>query len=397
MVRMLPHETGPTLTTGQQWTEASGSMRPTKQHRSFLPLPSQHPAVGTYGSACRDTLQPPAPVIYRILTCSTNNQPVPQLETHRPDGLLLYLLHGRLHSPRDGGLRLGQPSQVHRQHMSHLRRAVSPPGPIPYTQSLTHTSPLYELSNYYVLGRILYYVPYLSPLHPGRVLTTFSFISCIVEVLNGTGASYSANTSLPQDKQNLGHNLFKAALLIQIVVIAAFLALAITFHRRCRRRGINSPTLYKALRTLYLSEALLTVRTIYRVVEYWSIAQLHFGPELDPTSLSPLVRYEWFFYVFEASLMLANQVLLNARHPRMFLPKSTKTYLATDGVTEVTGPGYDDKRPFLVTLFDPFGVAGMIKGRKKEERFWEGGATAEVVGGKGDGGRKTARTGSEVV
>lgn len=257
-------------------------------------------------------------------------------------------------------------------------------------------SPLYELSNYYVLGRILYYVPYLSPLHPGRVLTTFAFISSVVEALNGNGASFAANQSLPQYKQDIGHNLLKAALLIQIVVIAAFLALAVTFHRRCRRHGIHSPKLYAALHTLYASEVLLTIRTIYRIVEYWSIAQLHFGPGFDPMTLSPLVRYEWFFYVFEASLMLANQVLLNVRHPRLYLPRSTKTYLAQDGVTEVTGPGYDDKRPFLVTLFDPFDVAGMIKGTKKSDKFWETAtATEDVAGAKGEA--KVARVGSEVV
>jgi len=42
--------------------------------------------------------------------------------------------------------------------------------------------PLYELGNYYILGRILYYVPQHSPMHPGRVLTTFAAISGIVEV-----------------------------------------------------------------------------------------------------------------------------------------------------------------------------------------------------------------------
>lgn len=261
--------------------------------------------------------------------------------------------------------------------MPHLRSTVSPTSPplSPFPSTHHPSSPLYELSNYYVLGRILYYVPYLSPLHPGRVLTTFAALSSVVEVLNGLGASYSANQSLGQDKQDLGHNLFKAALLIQIAIIAAFLALAVIFHRRCLRHGIDSPNLYKALHTLYASEALLTVRTIYRIVEYWSIAQLRAGPGFDPMTLSPLVRYEWFFYVFEASLMLANQVLLNARHPRMVLPKSTKTYLAQDGVSEVEGPGYDDKRPFFTTLFDPFDVAGMVRGTKKDNRFWEGAET----------------------
>lgn len=129
----------------------------------------------------------------------------------------------------------------------------------------------------------------------------------------------------------------------------------------------------KVLRTLYASTILLTIRTIFRVVEYWSIADLHYDDKsVDPMSFSPIIRYEWFFYVFEASLMLINQVLMNVRHPRRYLPKSTKTYLsARDGKTEVTGPGYSDKRPFLVTLVDPFDLGGLIKGTKKNVKFWE--------------------------
>lgn len=129
-------------------------------------------------------------------------------------------------------------------------------------------SPLYELCNYNILGRILYYVPYHSPVHPGRVITTFGIISMVIEALNGNGAAYTANQSLPQSKQDMGRALLKAALLLQVVVIGCFLALAGTFHRRCLKAGINNADLRSALRTLYASTALLTVRTIYRIVEY---------------------------------------------------------------------------------------------------------------------------------
>ncbi len=69
--------------------------------------------------------------------------------------------------------------------------------------------------------------------------------------------------------------------------------------------------------------------------------------------------------------MLCNLVLMNVRHPRLYLPKSTKTYLAQDGVTEITGPGYKDSRPFILTVIDPADIIGLIKGRDKETRFWE--------------------------
>ncbi len=68
--------------------------------------------------------------------------------------------------------------------------------------------------------------------------------------------------------------------------------------------------------------------------------------------------------------MLTNSVLLNARHPARYLPRSNKVYLAEDGVTEIEGPGYEDRRFFLLTIFDPFDLIGLIKGTDKE-KYWE--------------------------
>lgn len=234
--------------------------------------------------------------------------------------------------------------------------------------------PLLELANYNILGRILYYAPYHSPIHPGRVITTFAFISAVIEALNGNGVSLTANQSLAPWRQDIGRALLKASLLIQVFVITLFILLAAIFHHRCYKSGMRNAKLYNPLYTLYISTALLFARTIFRVVEYWSIAEHdYWKPGFDPKSLSPAIRYESFFYVFEAMLMLINHVLLNVRHPRMWLPKSTKTYLSrADGVTEIDGPGYKDGRPFWVTLVDPFDVHGLLGGRKKGGDFWDG-------------------------
>ena len=107
------------------------------------------------------------------------------------------------------------------------------------------------------------------------------------------------------------------------------------------------------------------MRTIYRVVEYFDLASLRFSdPDFDPKSMTPLVRYEWFFYVFEAALMLINLVMMNVRHPRKWLPEDSNTYLAVDGSTEKLGPGWKDPRPFWQTVVDPFDVTGMVRGNK---------------------------------
>jgi hypothetical protein len=222
-------------------------------------------------------------------------------------------------------------------------------------------------------------VPHRAPIHPGRVVTTFAAVSAVVEALNANGAARSANQNATQQYQDIGHDLLKAALIIQIVVILLFIALAVTFHRRCIRAGIRNLKLNNALWTLYASSALLAIRTIFRNVEYFTLVQLHLSPGLNPSSLNPLIRYEWFFYVFEASFMLANQILWNVRHPRHYLPASTKIYLAPDNVTEIEGPGYKDDRNFLLTVIDPFDVIGLATGRDRNTRFWDN----DTSGGSG--------------
>ncbi|KAF7544251.1 hypothetical protein G7Z17_g10107 [Cylindrodendrum hubeiense] len=231
--------------------------------------------------------------------------------------------------------------------------------------------PLLELQNYHILGRILYYVPYHSPIHPGRVLTTFGFVSGIIEALNGWGASYSANQSLTDSEIETGHALIKTSLILQIVVAVLFIALTMMFHRKCMASGIKNDHLSSSLLTLYISIALILARTIFRLVEYFGVANLRIGPGFDPMSMSPIIRYEWFFYVFESSIMLINVVMFNVRHPRRYLPKSNRIYLAQDGVTEVEGPGFKDPRPFWLTLVDPFDIRGIMSGQLKQDKFWE--------------------------
>ncbi|KAI0458986.1 hypothetical protein F5B21DRAFT_458525 [Xylaria acuta] len=243
--------------------------------------------------------------------------------------------------------------------------------------------PLYELGNYYVLGRILYFVPHCSPIHPGRVLTTFAALSFVIEALNGVGASYVANRTLPEHLQDLGHILFKVALILQLVVILSFVALATTFYWRCRKNGINHNKVNQPILTLYISTGIIFARTVYRTVEYFEMDTVdYFAAGFDLSQQNPIIRFEWYFYVFEAALMLVNSALINARHPRRWLPQTTKLYLAKDGITEVMGPGYKEDRGFVATLLDPFDIYGMINGRDKSTRFWdEDGHKPETVPG----------------
>lgn len=231
--------------------------------------------------------------------------------------------------------------------------------------------PLYELANYFILSRILYYVPYHSPIHPGRVLTTFGGLSAVVEALNANGAAYMANASLSERKRDTGRAILKSALVLQLAILCCFVLLAGYYHRRCKRANSLPSNLRAVLTTLYISSALIGVRTLYRTVEYFTIADVNYAEVEDASKLSVMIRYEWFFWLFEGVLMVCNAFLLNARHPLRFLPRDNAIYLAQDGVTEIQGQGYMDKRNFLVTIFDPFDIAGIFKGRDMNKRFWE--------------------------
>lgn len=89
---------------------------------------------------------------------------------------------------------------------------------------------MYEGANYFILGRVLYYIPYLSALHPGRVVTTFIGPDAVVGALTGNGASRIANTSAPLSVQHSGQSLLEAALILQIVCMLPFIGIAARFH-----------------------------------------------------------------------------------------------------------------------------------------------------------------------
>ncbi|KAL9101530.1 MAG: hypothetical protein Q9163_003226 [Psora crenata] len=222
--------------------------------------------------------------------------------------------------------------------------------------------PVYSLVNYMILSRILYYVPYYSPMHPGRVLTTFLGLDIVVEVLTGQGAARLANLDSTPAERKVGEALVRASLLLQVALFVLFITLELVFHARCIRGRITPRNLTAILALLYASSLLILTRNVYRVIEVWH------------GYAGYLARHEAFFYVFDAALMLVNSLAMNVWHPAVFLPRNFRVYLAPDGVREKVGPGWDDARPWWVTVLDPFDVVGLFSKKTREERrrkFWE--------------------------
>ncbi|KAL7900511.1 hypothetical protein HDV64DRAFT_192591 [Trichoderma sp. TUCIM 5745] len=192
--------------------------------------------------------------------------------------------------------------------------------------------PLLELSNYHVLGRVFFYVPHCAPLPASSVLRIFGGIMTIVEALNGVGASLSSNPSASPGTQTLGSHLILAVLIIQLVVITIFVGMTSTFHVKCIKASIPSKAVYALLFTLYMSMTLIFIRCIYRLVEHTGDTKVDITDLEALKQLNPLLRYEVYFYIFEATLMLLNSILWNVWNAGRLLPANPHIYLAQDGI-----------------------------------------------------------------
>ena len=179
------------------------------------------------------------------------------------------------------------------------------------------------------------------------------------EILIGSGAWRMANSSLTDSQRQVGANMVMASLCLQATLFAGFGVLAALFHRKASRAGVLKKDLKTVLYVMYASAAIVTIRCIYRLVEYilgWE---------------SSIYQNEVYFWIFEAALMFVNTALLNTFHPGKRLPRSNGTFLAKDGVTERKGPGWDDDRPWPVTIFDPLDLWGLLRGKDQETKFWD--------------------------
>lgn len=188
----------------------------------------------------------------------------------------------------------------------------------------------------------------------------------LVEGLNGSGVSLTANASATETIHNIGRYLTLTSLCIQIIVVFSFFTLAILFHRRCILAKVLPRAVRAPIVVLYCSMALIFTRCIYRMVEFTTgSTTINFTEYSALLALSPLLRYEVFFYVFEASLILLNSVLWNLFHAGRYLPRDKAIVLSQDGRTErivdETAPGHDGKQALSLSGLATFGAIGLIR------------------------------------
>lgn len=175
-------------------------------------------------------------------------------------------------------------------------------------------------------------------------MSLFGALVAIVEALNGLGVAFTSNPSSSRSIQELGSELTKASLAVQLAVIVACVVLASLFFRICTKQGVRSRNINVPIIILSSSMFLILIRCIYRLVEHLGNVELTIKNFESMRRLTPILRYEWFFYVFESTTMPVNSAIWNVWHPGRYLPRLHNVYLSPDG-TEVEAE--EDPRSLL--------------------------------------------------
>lgn len=124
------------------------------------------------------------------------------------------------------------------------------------------------------------------------------------------------STAHTKEKVDLGNNVILGGLILQIIIFLIFLTAAFMFQRKMSARptsaAMNGPlgehsslkggflgslTWKKLMLGLYLTSIMITVRNLFRVIEY------------GMGNGSYLLAHEWPLYVFDALLMVGVLVI----------------------------------------------------------------------------------------
>ncbi|KAJ5371108.1 uncharacterized protein N7496_007200 [Penicillium cataractarum] len=166
---------------------------------------------------------------------------------------------------------------------------------------------------YMVLARMIYFfIPerQIGIFRPSLLATVFVFLdfgSFIIQIIGGMSASPGQSN----EEVMKGIHIYMAGIGIQQFFIICFLVLTIQFHRQMLqldRSGRLFPEKRRwrhLLYALYGSLLFITVRIIYRLVEF----------SAGETTANPIPYHEWYMYVFDAVPMLFAIVVWNVAPP----------------------------------------------------------------------------------
>ncbi|KAE8151537.1 hypothetical protein BDV25DRAFT_138772 [Aspergillus avenaceus] len=195
--------------------------------------------------------------------------------------------------------------------------------------------------DYMVLARMIhYFLPErrVGIFKPSLLATIFVFLdlgSFIIQLVGGS----MAGAGQPQDQMTKGIHIYMAGIGIQEFFIVLFFIIAIQFHRKMLhydRTGIFTGLKTKwrrLLYALYVSLVFITVRIIYRLVEFSS----------GNNASNSIPYHEWYMFAFDAFPMLLAIGVWNVVHPGTVL-QGPDAKMPASGIRRICCFGCDRQR-----------------------------------------------------
>ncbi|PVH67423.1 RTA1 like protein [Cadophora sp. DSE1049] len=156
---------------------------------------------------------------------------------------------------------------------------------------------LFAASVYMILGRLIRATggEAYAIMRPTRITKIFVGGDFLCFQIQGAGGGMLSSAKTAAAKKR-GEMIILSGLLLQIVIFGFFLLVALIFHKRLHNRptakSLNARfSCHKMLMQLYAVSALITVRNIFRAIEYVGGEDAY------------LLKVEWPIYVFDALLM----------------------------------------------------------------------------------------------
>jgi len=172
------------------------------------------------------------------------------------------------------------------------------------SQILILLSPLWiNAFDYMILGRIVYcFLPAkkIFGIKAARLALCFVLLDVTSFIIQAAGGILTQSKD-PKTIQR-GLHIYMAGIAFQEVFVLVFVALAIKLYIELKFE-VESTEWRTLLRILFATLALITIRIIYRFVEFAQGVS------------SNLTNYEVYFYVLEALPMIFSLVLFNVCHP----------------------------------------------------------------------------------
>lgn len=173
-------------------------------------------------------------------------------------------------------------------------------------------------------------LPFPAPLPFARAdPSLFSQFDVLSFFIQGAGGGLQSSSS---SNPALAKAVLIVGFVIQIISFAVFALLASLFHRRALRAGEHPGRWTKCLWTLYAGVALVTVRNVFRTVEFATSTSHNTGFILE---------HEALYYALEAVPIVLCAALFLVSNPAGYLPQDMNARLNGAAEGAVGGQTYE--------------------------------------------------------